>query len=479
MLSTRLTVSIVLSCLPIGTHVVQAAQATPPSTEPAAAAPSAEDDGLFRVFLNDGSSLASYGELARVGDRAVFSMPTSATRDQPQLHLVSLPADRVDWDRTTRYADSARATRYIGTRAEQDYAQLTDTVAQALNDVSQTQDAASRLTIVERARTTLAGWPPKHFNYKQTEIRQMLGMLDEAIADLRAAAGLSRFDLSFVAASDEPELREPLLPRPTPREAIEQTLLAARTTDSSIERVSLLTTALTTLDRDTADLDANWAETTRVSAKAMVDADLATDRMYRTLTQRYLVLAERRARVADVRGIERLLGQLPLEDKVLGRQRPEAFIGLVAAVQAQLNSAQRLRLARDRWLLKSDEYRKYSAAVDPQLVRLQALKPALENIKSLAGSSPAELGAIENASAQILSAVSLVLAPEDLRAAHALLVSAAQLADSAARIRREAVLSTDLARAWDASSAAAGSLMLMARARGEIETMLKPPLAVR
>jgi hypothetical protein len=479
MLSTRLTASIVLSCLPIGTHLVHAGQATTPPSTDAAASTAAGDDALFRVFLNDGSSLVSYGELARVGDRVVLSMPTSASGEQPQLHLVTLPADRVDWDRTTRYAESARATRYIGTRAEQDYAQLTDTVAQALNDVSQAPDAASRLTIVERARATLAGWPPKHFNYKQTEVRQMLGMLDEAIADLRATAGLSRFDLSFVAASDAADVREPLMPRPTAREAIEQTLLAARLTDSSIERVSLLTTALTTLDRDAADLDTNWAATTRINAKAIVDADLATDRMYQNLTQRYLVLAERRARVADVRGVQRLLEQLPLEDKVLGQQRPDALAGLIAAVQAQLNSAQRLRLARDRWLLKSDEYRKYSAAVDPQLVRLQALKPALENIKSLAGSSPAELGAIENSSAQILRAVSLVLAPDDLRAAHALLVSAAQLADSAARIRREAVLSTDLARAWDASSAAAGSLMLTARARGEIETMLKPPLAAR
>ena len=34
----------------------------------------------FRVFLKDGSSLASYGEMARVGDRVVFSMPTSASR---------------------------------------------------------------------------------------------------------------------------------------------------------------------------------------------------------------------------------------------------------------------------------------------------------------------------------------------------------------------------------------------------------------
>ena len=34
---------------------------------------------LFRVFLKDGTSLVSYGEMARVDDRVVFSMPTSAS----------------------------------------------------------------------------------------------------------------------------------------------------------------------------------------------------------------------------------------------------------------------------------------------------------------------------------------------------------------------------------------------------------------
>ena len=30
---------------------------------------------LFRVFLNNGTAVVSYGEYARVGDRVVFSMP--------------------------------------------------------------------------------------------------------------------------------------------------------------------------------------------------------------------------------------------------------------------------------------------------------------------------------------------------------------------------------------------------------------------
>jgi hypothetical protein len=55
------------------------------------------------------------------------------------------------------------------------------------------------------------------------------------------------------------------------------------------------------------------------------------------------------------------------------------------------------------------------------------------------------------------------------------LISAAQLARNAAQIRRDATLASDMTRAWDASSAAAGALMLGARARADIQTSMKPP----
>src|SRR6476469_173765 len=91
------------------------------------AAAAADDPVLLRVFLTDGTSLVSYGEPARVGDRVVFSMPT-ATGVNPPLHLVNLPVARVDWDRTTRYTTTAQATRYIATQADADYAALSNSV---------------------------------------------------------------------------------------------------------------------------------------------------------------------------------------------------------------------------------------------------------------------------------------------------------------------------------------------------------------
>src|SRR4051812_47159079 len=87
-----------------------------------------EDATLLRVFLTDGTSLVSYGEPAKVGDRIVFSMPTGSG-PAPPLQLVDMAAARVDWDRTSRYAAAARATHYIKTQAESDYAALSNDVA--------------------------------------------------------------------------------------------------------------------------------------------------------------------------------------------------------------------------------------------------------------------------------------------------------------------------------------------------------------
>jgi hypothetical protein len=447
-------------------------QADGPSTGVAATPDGAT---IFRIFLADGSSLVSYGEPARVGERVVFSMPTSALADNPGLHLVNLGADRVDWDRTERYAESARASRYMATRAEHDYALLTDRIASTLVDVSATTDPLGRLAIVEMARRTLADWPGSHFGYKQTEVQQMLGMLDEIIADLRAAAGVEQFALTFVAGADTRPVREALLPLPTPKEAIEQTLLAARLSESSAERVSLLAVALGSIERDADVLPSDWRTEARRTVNASIAAELETDRQYQSLTSRILGQATQRARFADVRGIQRLLTEVETRDKALGSARPDAVRALVASVEAQLDAARRLRLARDRWELRREEFQKYGHAMTASLDRLDRLKAPLEDIKALAGSSPGALGTLLRTADQVIKALSAIAPPEEFRAAHALFVSATTLADNAGRIRREATLTGDIKRAWDASSAAAGALMLEARARSELQSLFRFP----
>jgi hypothetical protein len=188
-----------------------------------------------------------------------------------------------------------------------------------------------------------------------------------------------------------------------------------------------------------------------------------------------LPIADRRARLGDVRGLERLMTRIHQRDAALGGKRPESLGALIAAVEEKLDAARRLQLARDRWAMREPAFRDYHVAMMAPFDLFAQLKPSLENIKALSGSSPASLAAIEGAVSQILKLVAPVVPPDECAAAHALLVSAAQLAGHAAQIRREATLAGDLARAWDASSAAAGALMLGARAHTDIQSILRPP----
>jgi hypothetical protein len=434
----------------------------------------ADDATLLRVFLLDGTSLVSYGEFARVADRVVFSMPIDSTVDPP-LQLINIPADRVDWPRTNRYADTARAARYTVTQGESDYVALNNAVSRALNDVAFTSDPARRLAIVEDARKTLADWPETHFHYRIGDVRQMLGMLDEAIADLRATAGGSRFDLSLVAVAEPATPIEPLLPPPTPVEMIEQLVAASQLSESAAERQSIQSIVLARLDRDGASLPREWATATRATVSAAIDADLRIERSYQAMIRRSIGQAEARARLGDVRGITRLVEALRRDDAALGRQRPEAVNGAIAALEAQLDAARKLRLARDHWALRAPVLRKYGERMTTPLDILRRLEEPLQNIRELSGSTEAALAAVQRQVVRVSKLMATIAPPEECQAAHAVLVSAASLAGNAAKIRHEATLSADFSRARDASSAAAGALMLIAKARTEILSFFRPP----
>lgn len=437
--------------------------------------PALPEATLFRVFLKDGTSLVSYGEVARVGDRVVFSMPTNPSRPDPDLHLVNLPIDRVDWDHTTQYAEAERVSRYLAAQAEIDYLQVSNEVAQALNSIGAIPDPARRLEIVENARKKLAEWPASHYNYKQAEVKQMLGMLDEAIVDLRAAAGVTRFDLTLVTGPNVPVPNEPLLPKPTAKESIEGLLTAAALTDSAAERSSLLSAAVAGIQKNADALPADWAAATAASTLAAIAKEQDTDRAYQSLTTTMLGAARSRAKLADVRGLQRLLDQIHARDEAMGARRPDAVKSLLDSVQAELDAARRLQLARDQWALRIPAVRAYRSAIVSSLNQFAALKISLENIKALAGSSPFALENIERTDGAIRKNLGATKPPGELLEAHNLFSSAVELADAAARIRREAALTNSMVRAWDASAAAAGSLMLVERARGELNAALQLP----
>src|SRR6186997_1056042 len=154
------------------------------------AQPAAGDASLYRVFLRDGTTLLSYGEFARVSDRIVMSVPLGDTVAGPDLHLVSIPSDTVDWEKTDAYADSVRASRYAGTRGPDDFALLSGAVSSALTDIALTKDPARKIAMAGEARQNVTRWIAEHYGYRAEDVARMAGFFDDVVAETRAAAGM-------------------------------------------------------------------------------------------------------------------------------------------------------------------------------------------------------------------------------------------------------------------------------------------------
>ncbi len=437
------------------------------NAQPAAAPP------LLRVFLADGTSLTSFGEWVRLDDKVVFSLPLGEGAT-PDLQLVTLPARRVDWPKTERYAQTARTVHYASTRAEDDFAQFSNQVAAVLTGVAREPDPKRRLAIAERARSALAEWPLQHYGYRAADVQQMLSLLDEVVSDLRAAAGQDAFELNLVSATPAPA-PEALLPPPTGVQLAAELLAASTLAESPAERTTLLERVVGLIDRAAGLLPTAWATRVRATALGGIRSERAIDTAYTKLATSTLDRAAKTSRAADVRGLERLRADVLKADKKLGSKRPAELTAILAAVDAGAESARRLRLARDQWRLLAPVYRSYERAVRPALLALAAAEGPLEDIRAEAGPRPAELKKVIVRFYKARPAVVATNPPAPLAAAHALLRSAWDLANNALALRLRAVETGDHARAAEASAAAAGALMLAARARDDIAQAVKAP----
>ena len=267
------------------------------------------------------------------------------------------------------------------------------------------------------------------------------------------------------------------MPTPTLKESIEQVLVAARMSESSADRVQLYKSALGELNRGRNDpsIPIEWVTATGAAVTQAIATEVRVDRNYESLSRRMIRLADLRAREGDVHGLERLVTRVHTNDALLGSARPDVVSSLLASIDERLDAARRLQLARDRYALREPVLAEYRLAMSAPLEQFAALKSALEDIKSLAGTPPGTLRFIERAIGRLAKAAGTIQPPDELIEAHALFLSAVNLAENAARVRREATLAESIERAWDASSAAAGSLMLGAKARTDIQALVRRP----
>ena len=459
--------------LSAGPGALQAASLATPAHGPPQ--PAGIDALIFRIFLRDGTTLVSYGDFARVADRVVFSIPLGAVEGrEPALHLVSISETAVDWERTDRYAEAMRARHYAATRGETDFDALSAEVAKALNDVAFTKDPARRLAVATEARRRLAQWPASHHGYRADDVAQLAGLMDEALGDLRVAAGLPRFDLTLVATADHRPPDESEFPAPTARESIDQAFAASAVAADPAERVSLLQAVMDSLGA-APETDARWSAALRAKAASMLATENKIDQDYRTLVKKTLAAADAHAKRADVKGIETLLrGVLDADDK-LGRHRPDTTAALLATLDSRLDSVRRLRLARDAWATRREAIVEYQRRLRPLLDVFRRSIGALEQIRQLSGPRPSALQPLAIRLTDASRAMKAVRAPAEAETIHTMFANAVQMALRAATSRRLAITSTDMTTAWEASSAAAGALLMFERAREELGKLNTPP----
>jgi len=126
-------------------------------------------------------------------------------------------------------------------------------------------------------------------------------------------------------------------------------------------------------------------------------------------------------------------------------------------------------------LLTRETYRQYQRSVGSSLLLLVKSTASLRAIRTLDGPSPAQLVALRSQLSGGAERLERMYAPEYLRDVHERLVGAWRFAENAARVRFEAISNADATAAWEASSSAAGALMMLARVQQELTILLSPP----
>jgi hypothetical protein len=329
--------------------------------------------------------------------------------------------------------------------------------------------------MAERARQKLADWPASHYGYRIAEVRDALAVLDEVIAQLRVSMGITRFDLSLSANAPLGEPPPPPLPPPTDAELVEQFVAAASIADSPVERISLLQTVMRLIDRAIGMMPAEWAARMRGTAGGELERERRVEKAYDELRTRTLAEAAKLASRGKMSDLERLRDRVREEDRRLGGQRAGDVAALLATIDLETASAIARRETRKEWERRAPIFRRYRRSTNGAFKVFSESLPALEQIKTMNGPQVTLISSTTKRLSSASRSFKKVVAPDELAQAHALIASAWELADTAFRLRLQAVSVNSVDVAQRASSAAAGALMLYQRARADQLSIMEPP----
>jgi len=418
-----------------------------------------------RVFLKDGQALPVFAEPAVVGDRIIFQLEIPSAAGAPLQQLVSLPMSAVDADRTARYSEAVRAAQYAATRGEADYAAMSQEVARALAELEKIENADQRRALAALARQRLLDWSRAHYAYRAPDIQELAGLFDDVVKT-RVGPGEQALQLDLVAGPAIPA-REPIQQAPDLRASIEMALAAVAASDIPDERTGVLRAAAAAAGGAVPDLAAIIA--------ARLESEATSAAAYSALGESLRARAGMARRSGDVAAVERLRLELANRDRELGYRRPDDVAAMQSELAAALERARAHRLALDHYAYVKPALLAYERRIRPALTALSRQATLLEAIREMRS---VEFAEVERAIRRLKALEHTVLSmspPEDLASVHATLAGALQMAREACERRRLAVITNRTQTAREASSAAAGALLLAGAVQADLVTGLFPP----
>jgi hypothetical protein len=427
-----------------------------------------EPGATHRVFLKNGQALPSYGESVLVDDRIVFTLLVAGTAGRSAMQLMSLPTSTVDVERTSRYTQSMRAAVYAATRGEADYAAVTEEVQRALDQLKTVEDPKKRLEVAEEARRRLLAWSEEHYRYRATDVRELSGLFDEVIAELRVAAGETQLSLDLRSGPADPVYERVSAP-PGLRESVALALGAALVTDVGEDRVAVLRAVAVLLERE------SGVDDLRASVKLELGAEEAADNAYAALSTTALASADAAMRRGDIGAFAAVRATVAERDRALGGRRPLQIASLFSAIEAKLEATRAYRLALDHHAYIRRELLAYEQRVRPALSTLDGLKAIIGFIREMKSLAYERLERADRRLQAAAANLAKVTPPPDLAQVHATLVSTLHMAVQATSRRRLAVATLSMPLAREASTAAAGAEMLFAETRELLVKKLFPP----
>ncbi|MEO8680176.1 MAG: hypothetical protein ABI665_14090, partial [Vicinamibacterales bacterium] len=159
----------------------------------------------------------------------------------------------------------------------------------------------------------------------------------------------------------------------------------------------------------------------------------------------------------------------------LGKRQPGDVSALLATLDAHIVAARDTKMTRAQWSKRAPLYRRYRRAMNRSFSTFTKASVGLEQVRAMSGPLTDEIGRISRKLADAERKAANILPPGELASGHALLRSSWELAQNAFRLRLQSVSTNNLLGAQQASSAAAGALMLYRKAQADLQAVMAQP----